>query len=117
MSRSRWHILREGDTVTVARRLPVRWDVAVEVTLPNAARLRVAQQVRQDMWRALQDIRGFAPVVSARRDGDQLHIKAGGAVHGPVPRAKMQMVIAEVLHCPKRRARWLRSAQLREVRT
>lgn len=111
MSRLRWHILREGHRLTVARRLPLRWDLAVQTTLPDAGRLRVAQQVRQDMWRALQDLRGFAPAVQVTRVDGMLQVKAGGQVAGAVAREKLEGEIAEVLNCPKRRARWLRHAQ------
>ena len=70
MSRKRWHILREGDSLTMTRALPVRFDVAAGTTLPGGGRLRLAMQVRQDLWRALQALRGFAPVVQVtRRDG------------------------------------------------
>ncbi len=117
MSRSRWHILREGDALTMSRRLPVRWDVVAETTLPNARLLRTAQQVRQDMWRALQDLRGFAPTVEVRREGGQLVLRAGGAVEGAVAKGHAQAVIAELLECPERRARWQRFAQHREAST
>ncbi|MBO9408434.1 hypothetical protein J7399_13425 [Shimia sp. R9_1] len=115
MSKARWHILREGDRLTVARRVPVRWDLAVQTTLPDADRLRIAQQVRQDMWRALQDLRGFAPVVQVTRVDGMLQVKAGGAVAGAVAREKLEAEISEVLNCPKRRARWLRHAQHKRV--
>ncbi|MBO9473607.1 hypothetical protein J7413_08660 [Shimia sp. R10_1] len=115
MSRRRWHILREGDRVTVARRLPVRWDVAAETTLPDACRVRVAQQVRQDMWRALQDLRGFAPVVQVTRVDGGLHVVAGGEVAGAVARQKLEADISQVLNCPKRRVRWIRHAQPKKV--
>ena len=89
----------------------MQWDVAVETVLPNAGRVRVAQQVRQDMWRALQDLRGFAPVVQVPRVDGALQIVAGGAVAGPVARQTLEDRIADVLECPKRRARWVRHAQ------
>ncbi len=117
MSRSRWHIQREGDALTMSRRLPVRWDVVAETSLPDAGLLRTAQQVRQDMWRALQDLRGFAPTVEVRREAGQLHVKAGGAVDGAVAKTHAQAVIAEMLSCPERRARWQRFAQHRRAST
>lgn len=115
MSARRWHILREGDCLTVARQLPVRWDLAVETMLPDAGRLRVAQQVRQDMWRALQALRGFAPVVQVTRTPDGLHVRAGGQVTGALVRTKWETDIAQVLNCPTRRARWLRHAQFKKA--
>jgi hypothetical protein len=77
--------------------------------------LRTAQQVRQDMWRALQDLRGFAPIVEVRREAGRLHVKAGGAVDGAVAKTHAQVIIAEILDCPERRARWQKFAQHRRV--
>lgn len=115
VSRSRWHILREGNALIMTRRLPVRWDVEAETTLPDGGLLRTAQQVRQDMWRALQDLRGFAPIVEVRRSGGQLHLRAGGAVDGKLAQAHVETVISELLSCSDRRARWCRHAQHRKV--
>jgi hypothetical protein len=115
MTGRRWHILRDGDCLTVARQLPVRWDLAAETVLPDAGRLRVAQQVRQDMWRALQALRGFAPVVQVTRRPDGLHVRAGGQVRGALAKAKWEAEIAQVLQCPNRRVRWVRHAQLKRV--
>jgi len=115
MRKSRWHIQRDGDSLIMSRRLPVRWDVAAEVTLPNAGLLRTAQQVRQDMWRALQDLRGFAPTVEVRREAGRLHVRAGGSVDGAVSKAHAQAVISEILACPERQGRWRRFAQHRSA--
>ncbi|MEE4117794.1 MAG: DUF6497 family protein [Paracoccaceae bacterium] len=106
-----WHILREGDAVTVTRRLPLRWDVAAETALPGAGRLRVAQQVRQDLWRRLRRLRGFAPAVRVARADGGLAVRAGGRVDGPLDRQGVEARIAELLADPAARARWLRCAR------
>ncbi len=110
MSRDCWHILREGDVLTMARRLPVRLDLSVNTRLPDGSRLRVAQQVRQDVWRALQNLRGFAPVVRVERCGSGLHVTAGGQVEGVFSKAHAEAKIAQVLENPEKRARWARWA-------
>ena len=110
MTRARWHILREGDALTVARRVPVRFDLAVETVLPRADKLRVAHQVRQDMWRALRGLRGFAPAVRVEERGEMLAVTAGGQVDGPMPRHKAQETISELLECRSKRDRWLQWA-------
>lgn len=98
----------------MSRHWPVRWDVVAETTLPDAGLLRTAQQVRQDMWRALQNLRGFAPAVEVRRDGGVLYLRAGGAVDGKVAQDHVEALIADLLSCPLRRARWSRHARHRE---
>jgi hypothetical protein len=105
----RWHILREGRVLTLARHLPPRFDVAAETVLPRANARRLAHQVRQDMWRALQNLRGFSPVVRVE-DGDRhMTLIAGGRVSGRAP-ADTNRRIANVLEAPANRARWLRHA-------
>lgn len=110
MSRNRWHILREEGALTLARRLPVRFDVAVRRVLPVAGKLRLAHQVRQDMWRALQDQRGFAPVVRVVEQDGQLVVTAGGQVDGAFARADAEARIARILDNPANRRRWMRWA-------
>lgn len=111
MRRNGWHILREDGAVTLARRLPVRFDLRVEADLPEAANpARIAHQVRQDIWRSLRHLRGFAPVVRAARTATGLHLTAGGQIMAPCDRAAAQACIAEVLADHRNRARWLRWA-------
>ncbi|MGR3711634.1 MAG: hypothetical protein ACU0A6_00730 [Shimia sp.] len=116
MSKSRWHILRDGDTLTLCRQLPARFDVAARTVLPDGGRAAVAHQVRQDMWRALQNLRGFTPVVEVRRENGQLYVTAGGQMAGPIAKQVIETAIQDVLDSPKRRARWVAHATRRQVR-
>ena len=109
MSRGRWHILREDGAVTLARTLPPRFDVVAETVLPDARRLRLAHQVRQDMWRALRSVRGFSPVVRVERRGGVILVKAGGRTAMPVA-AGLSARIADVLEDAANRRRWIRYA-------
>ncbi|WP_375697758.1 hypothetical protein [Pseudophaeobacter sp. TrK17] len=108
--RGKWHISREEDSLTVARQVPPRFDVAVSVVLPPAEPLRLAQQIRQDMWRAVQTVRGFSPVVKVVEQGDSLLVTAGGRVAGRVP-GKLASEIKAVLEDEAKRSRWLRHAR------
>jgi hypothetical protein len=106
MSARRWHILRDGTSLTLARQVPVRFDIGVEAEFPKLGKLRLAQQVRQDMWRALRDVRGFSPVVLVEERDHGLRLRAGGRVEAPAPRAGLEAKIAAILACPRNRARW-----------
>ncbi|KPA22105.1 hypothetical protein shim_15520 [Shimia sp. SK013] len=117
MSKARWHIARDGDTLTLSRMASARFDVSARTVLPDGGRLAVAHQVRQDMWRALQGLRGFAPAVEVRREGGALHVRAGGQVAGAVAKTQVEDTIQGVLDCPKRRARWVRHANRGRVDT
>jgi hypothetical protein len=111
-----WHIVAEPGGVTVSRALPVRWDVAAETRLPAPASglrpLRVAHQVRQDVWRVLRRQRGFAPAVRAVAQAGGLAVRAGGRVAAAHDRARLEAVLAEVLGDPVRRRRWLACAAM-----
>ncbi|NVK15615.1 MAG: hypothetical protein HWE35_15700 [Rhodobacteraceae bacterium] len=109
MTRTPWHITRTDSTLTLSRRVPARFDVAAETVLPSGDPLRLAHQIRQDMWRKLQRLRGFAPVVKITVAGQGLRVRAGGQVAGRVP-ANAAAQITEVLENPARRARWVRHA-------
>jgi len=106
----RWHVLRDGAAVTLARHLPARFDIGVTAVFPMMGRLRLAQEVRQDMWRVLQHVRGFSPVIRVEAQGDRLSLRAGGRVVGPVPKAVLEARIAALLDDPDKRVRWGRFA-------
>lgn len=107
MSRARWHIVGDGACLVLARHLPARFDVSATTVLPDANRLRLAHQIRQDMWRLLQALRGFSPVVSVTREAAHLHVQAGGRVDGPVDVARTNARISDLLSDPTLRRRWL----------
>jgi len=112
MGRDRWHLIREEDgALTLARQSPARFDLAVEANLPEAGRVRLAHRLRQDMWRALRDLRGFAPVVRVWREDGGLRVRAGGAVAGAFDRTTAEARIAALFEDPARLARWMGSAR------
>lgn len=113
-----WHVLRDGPVLLLARRLPARFDLSAAAVLRDEAatvgRGRLAHQVRQDVWRCLRGLRGFCPVVRVERRAGALHLTAGGAVRGMVlaraARLRAEALLADLLDCPRNRARWLRHA-------
>ncbi|MEM8978556.1 MAG: hypothetical protein AAGD04_03675 [Pseudomonadota bacterium] len=112
MAKARWHILRSEDALTVSRVLPVRFDISAEAVFPLVHPLRLATQIRQDMWRLLQNLRGFAPAVEVVSEGGSLRVRAGGAVMGAVP-GTAQMALEGLLNAAPNRARWCAYARLR----
>ncbi|MGR3678014.1 MAG: hypothetical protein ACU0AZ_08520 [Paracoccaceae bacterium] len=106
---ARWHIQRDATGLTLARALPARFDVSAETVLPLGDPLLLAHQIRQDMWRALQNLRGFSPVVRIDVGEAEVQVIAGGRVSGRVPATTVGR-IAEVLETPANRQRWQRYA-------
>lgn len=112
MARDHWHILRQDGALTLARRLPVRFDLSAETVLPPARKGRLAQQIRQDLWRVLRHLRGFSPVVRIEEDGSHLKVRAGGSVAARTfPKQQAEAQIAALLDSPAHRARWLAHAR------
>ncbi|MCR9126709.1 MAG: hypothetical protein NXH82_11335 [Rhodobacteraceae bacterium] len=107
--RGSWHILRAEGAVTLARRLPARFDIGAHTWLGGGDALRLAHQIRQDLWRALRRRRGFSPVVHLAPDAGGWAVTAGGRAAGPVAAADVARVAA-VLNDPAHRRRWLRHA-------
>lgn len=107
--KTRWHITRGAGEVVLSRQLPARFDVMAATTLPMGDPVRLVHQVRQDLWRALQSVRGFSPVVRAMQEENMIRIEAGGRVAAPVAPG-LTSRIADLLACPARRDRWVRHA-------
>ena len=128
----RWRITHEDDVARVSRASgPARMDIAVhgawdapaaEVS-PRRYRIATAQQIRQDLWRALQSTRGFSPAVEVTSDHSgqggapgaiRVMASAGGRLDvRQVPRAAMIAAIEALLADPANRARWHRHAARR----
>lgn len=104
-----WHLIETDAGVTLCRHLPPRFDFAATAELPLVSPKRLAHQIRQDLWRALQRLRGFSPVVQLVRADAGWSVTAGGRAARPIPalateRARM------VLTSPAHQARWTRHA-------
>lgn len=113
MTRNSWHIDQDAERLTLARRLPARFDFAVEARFPFVGRLQLAQQIRQDLWRALQSLRGFSPVVEVSRDADGLNVRAGGQVDAKFSRSYAERRAYDVLTNAANHKRWVRHANRR----
>ena len=106
---ARWHILRDGDSVTLCRQLPPRLELAVQAVLPGGDPVRLAHQIRQDLWRALRQVRGFSPVVRLDPVPEGWAVTAGGRAPRPIADALFARARG-VLDDPANRARWVRHA-------
>lgn len=103
--RGGWLEARGAGRYTLARHWPPRLDVRASCSFPPVRADRLARQVRQDLWRLLQGLRGFSPVVDIKL-GEREHVlTAGGRVLGRVPPGT-ETCIATFLYDPRLRARW-----------
>ncbi|WP_276716672.1 hypothetical protein [Pseudooceanicola nitratireducens] len=113
MTRNTWHMARDADTLTLARHLPARFDVVARADLSGDAGLslgRLAYQVRQDVWRGLQRVRGFSPVVRVTRAAHGVTIEAGGRLAAPRAAGGAEAALSDILTNPANRARWMTQA-------
>lgn len=109
MSRRRWHMDRSPEVVTLSRHVPVRFDVSASTRLPSGLRRgALAHEIRKDIWRALQGVRGFSPAVEITQETAGLAVRAGGAIFGRMPpKDQTEQKIADVLSRPDLRERWI----------
>ena len=104
-----WTVTQTDECVLFAFREHTRWDVSAAASFPALASRRLALQIRQDMWRALQGQRGFSPVVRLQPATDGWSVQAGGQLSGPTAAAEAK--IAQMFDNAALRARWTRFAQ------
>ena len=114
---NRWSLVHSDHTTLLCRagQRP-EWAFEVTRTLAGQAsashRSRIAHQVRQDIWRACRNVRGFLPLVEVSTSGDETVIRAGGSLmtrSGHVP--SLEIKVARVLDCAENIARWQRHAR------
>ncbi|OSP53832.1 hypothetical protein [Pseudoruegeria sp. SK021] len=111
----RWHMVRDGDGLTLARHLPARFDLSAETRFPALRKGALAHEVRKDLWRLLRQIRGFSPVVRVVEDDAGMTLWAGGAVFGRMPpKVQVEAQIASLLASPEHRIRWIRHARIQK---
>lgn len=108
---NRWHITQSEGRVTLSRHLPPRFDFAVQTQLPQGNPRRLAHQIRQDLWRALQRVRGFSPVVQLDQTPEGWAVTAGGRASGKIAPTTSAKASAVLEHAGNL-ARWLRHARI-----
>ena len=119
MNSAGWHIQRTPEQVILSRQLPARFDVLAATTLrlqagQGISLSRVAHQVRQDLWRELQNLRGFSPVVEVSQTGASIRIRAGGRAPAPIA-PNLPDRIRAVLENPQKQMRWMRHATRKQA--
>ncbi len=114
IKRGNWFEIYDGPCFTLARRLPARFDISREVSMPLMSAPRLARQIRQDIWRKLQSVRGFLSVVEITDRGAHLHIRAGGELTCPAPFERSGERIFDVLSNRGNQRRWAAFAAARQ---
>ena len=109
-----WFEIYDGPCFTLARRLPARFDISSEVLMPLISAPRLAHQIRQDICRKLQSIRGFLPVVEITHRGAHLHVRAGGELTCPAPFERSCERIFDGLSNRDNQRRWAGFAAARQ---
>jgi hypothetical protein len=105
--RGGWYAHQGASIYVLARQWPPRFDVAADSVFPPVRPGRLAQQIRQDLWRAFQGLRGFSPVIEVRAtDCGELTVRAGGRLSGRAS-SDLETRIQDLLNSPAHRARWL----------
>lgn len=114
---TRWRVEEAPGRTRLCLARALRTDIAAETFLPapearDPVRFRraLAHQLRQDLWRALRRVRGFAPVIELTETPKGLRLSAGGALLAGRAPAGTEARIAALIEDPAHRARWLAHA-------
>ena len=110
----KWFEIYNGPCFTLARRLQARFDICSEVLIPLMSAPRLAHQIRQDIWRKLQSIRGFLPVAEITHRGANLQVRAGGGLTCPAPFERSCERIFDGLSNRDNQRRWAGFAAARQ---
>ena len=108
MTKGVWHISRDDGSWTLSRLRSQRLDFSAQTWLPRVHPVRLMHQVRQDVWRRLQNVRGFAPMVQLTPNEDGWSVIAGGQVSVTSP--TLSTSVEDVLTNECNRVRWIRHA-------
>ena len=109
--RNHWHVIDARQEYVLARRLPIKFDVEACADFPSVDKARLALQLRQDLWREMQSLRGFSPVIHISASKAGLLVKAGGQCDVVPPGTARK--IADLLNDPLKRVRWIKCATRR----
>ncbi|MGB0659712.1 MAG: hypothetical protein ACPGNV_05975 [Mangrovicoccus sp.] len=113
---TKWVIREEGGALWLHRPHAPRMDFFAVSEFPEASRHILAHEIRKDLWRELQNLRGFSPVVKIKRHAKGLTVQAGGQVSGRSwPKALAEAQITALLTDPTKRARWIAHAARKQV--
>ena len=105
-----WLHKQHGDTYIMGKRFPVQFDLLAETTLPVCRSKKLALQIRQDMWRLLQNVRGFLPAVQVTSHETGMYVRAGGQLTSLVHVRFAQLKLQDMLDDPIYRQRWINYA-------
>ena len=108
-----WFHKQLGDTYFIAKRFPLSFGLLAETNFPVFRPKILAWQIRQDMWRLLQNLRGFLPAVEVRVNVFCMHVRAGGQLTCSVHVQSAQINLQNMLDDPVYRKRWKDYATLR----
>ena len=108
-----WFHKQLGDAYFIAKRFPLSFDLLAETNFPVCRPKILALQIRQDMRRLLQNLRGFLPAVEVRVSVFCMHVRAGGQLTCSVHVQSAQFKLQNMLDDPVYRKRWKDYATLR----
>ena len=101
-----WFHKQLGDAYFIAKRFPLSFDLLAETNFPVCRPRILALQIRQDMRRLLQNLRGFLPAVEVRVSVFCMHVPAGGQSTCSVHVQSAQFKLQNMLDDPVYRKRW-----------
>ena len=100
-----WGMQKISGAFLICHYIPVRFDLSVETHFLFLSFRLLASQIREDMQKAMQSLRGFLSAIEIKKGTDDLSALAGGRLNCPVHLAPVEVCLHELLHGPQIRAR------------
>ena len=96
-----WVMQKASGMFLICRCVLLRFDLCVETFSPFLGMVLLTRKLRQGIWRAPQNLRGFLPAFEINKRTDHLSLWAGGQLNYLVRLVSAKVRLRELLHEPR----------------
>ena len=108
-----WGMQKISGAFLICHYISVRFDLSVETHFLYLRFRLLASQIREDMWKAIQNLCGFLPAIEIKKGTDDLSVLAGGRLNCPVHITLVEVRLRKLLHDPQMRTRSLQFSTIK----
>ena len=108
-----WAMQKISGVFLICHCIPVRFDFSVEEHFLFLCFRLLASQIRQEMWKIMQNLRRFLPIIEIKKGTDDLSFLERGQLNCPVHLGTVEVHLRELLHYPKMPTRSLQFSTIK----
>ena len=102
-----WAVQKVSGMFLICQRIPVRFDACAETRFPFLRICLLVGQIRQGMWRASQNSRGFFSAFAIKKGTDHLTLWVRVQLNYHEHLGPVEVRLRELLHKSQMRTPWL----------